>query len=178
MPDISRVRRSKDGIAAPVQQDRRSAESVVIQPPGNIRSGQFLRSAIAAAYAANNLPLEVATGGDNFRVVQQTVQCSSRGGSELSACIVQSKENPALFPAGERKAAKSQPHFASLRRRVHRYDLRSQGDYGFQFGPRDAAQPPIRGAERASYPGWPPGGNRSFPACSATDLARKVPQGS
>jgi hypothetical protein len=68
------------------------------------------------------------------------VQRRARGAGGFFVSVVQPKIYTAFFPASERETSEPQPHFAGLRRGMHRYGLRSHGDYSFHLRPRSMQQ--------------------------------------
>src|SRR5713226_4094181 len=63
-------------------------------------------------------------------------QRAARSGSELFTGVVDSEKNTAIIPAHEGEAAKTEPHFAGLRRGMQSHSLRRQSDDDIQHGPR------------------------------------------
>ena len=59
----------------------------------------------------------------NFQIMHKMLQCGTRSGREFLSGIVDSEKNAAVIPAREREAAKAQPYFTGLRRRMQGYSL-------------------------------------------------------
>src|SRR6266849_2772226 len=72
----------------------------------------------------------------NLQFMQKLLQRGAGSGSEFLAGVVDSEKNAAIIPAREGKAAKTQPHFAGLRRGMQSYGLYCQRHDGIQCRPR------------------------------------------